>query len=296
MTNPCSPYREGFRAALQAVVAIFVCACGAAAAPTPEAAVRAFAQAILARDYAAAYELISPGDRAHKSREEYLQENEAFSGFALRLAQEFARLIRDDQYQVEYRGDRATVLAKWRLPDGNAPVVTRLAGGWDPDKLNALSPAEQAQVLGTLVDLARDGKIPALEAEDRFEVVREGGDWYIRMVWAQIDVRGAPRETTNPLDWNFSVTVRDLEGKAVEGAEVILTAHMPIHPWLHTLSPTVLKATASPGVYAGTLTFEMQGEWAVEVAVSGPATGIKTVRLKVPAGPDGSGGHIGKRP
>jgi len=262
-------------------LAVLTWASVASAAPTPTAAARQFAEAILARDYAAAYDLIAPSDRGYKSREDYLRENEPLTGFVLQLTRELARLIRDERYQVESDGDRARVVVKWSLPDANAPAVTRLVEDWDTDKLNALGPPEQARLVAALRDLAREGRIPFLEAEDRFEVVREGGEWCIRMTWARIELHGRPVGGRTPLEWGVDVTVRDQHGKPVEQAEVVLGAHMPLHPW-HHIPPIRLKPGA-PGVYTGGLTFEMPGEWVLQVAVFGPATGSRTVTLEVPA-------------
>jgi hypothetical protein len=253
----------------------------AQAAPSPMAAVRAFGKAVLARDYAAAYDLIAPGDRAYKSREEYLRENEPLSGFALQLTRELARLIRDDEYQVESQGNRARVIVRWRLPEGNAPAVTQLVGESDIDKLNALGPDEQARLVAGLRELAREGRIPFLETEERFEVIRERGEWYVRMRWADIDLRGRPAGGADPLEWTITVTLRDQYGSPVDRAEAILEARMPVHPW-HGVLSTRLEPS-SPGVYSGNLTFRMPGKWVLQVAVFGPATGGTTVTLEVPA-------------
>jgi cytochrome c oxidase assembly protein Cox11 len=56
---------------------------------------------------------------------------------------------------------------------------------WDERRLNALSRPEQEAIARELDQLHRAGKIPLLEGEETFELVREGRHWRVFLDWAR---------------------------------------------------------------------------------------------------------------
>lgn len=60
-------------------------------------------------------------------------------------------------------------------------------------------------------------------------------------------------------------------GAPLAGAQVTLGASMPSMPMAHTVQPAAATPTGRPGEYRGRLALEMNGVWAVQIDVAGPA-------------------------
>ena len=61
------------------------------------------------------------------------------------------------------------------------------------------------------------------------------------------------------------------EGQPLPGLQVSLGATMPSMPMAHSVKPVAAAPTGRPGEYRGTLALEMNGAWAVQVDLAGPA-------------------------
>lgn len=170
---------------------------------SPENVLKAYTQALYARDFEQAYPLLSEADRKLKSKEEYLRENPPFQGFALQAARKLASYIDYEDIHVQIQGTTATVKVRWRLPSGNAPEIRSLLQDWDEDRLSTLSKAEQEAILEKLEALRRSGKFPMLEGEDSFELLREAPGWRVFLNWGgaiKVIFRG---EAKMGLPWEF---------------------------------------------------------------------------------------------
>jgi cytochrome c oxidase assembly protein Cox11 len=55
---------------------------------------------------------------------------------------------------------------------------------WDENRLKALPRSEQKRILATLDRLARAEKLPMIEGEEEFILVREGSKWKVFLDWA----------------------------------------------------------------------------------------------------------------
>lgn len=157
---------------------------GPVAALAPEDVLKAYLGAIYARDYPSAYGWISQRDRQVKSKEEYLRENAAFSGAALEMARALASLIRFADLKTEIEQDRATITFRAVIPNANDGALQDLLFEFDENRLARLSRAERWAKTEQLGKIARTGRLPVLEGDEQWELVREEGYWRVLLNWA----------------------------------------------------------------------------------------------------------------
>lgn len=150
----------------------------------PEGVALEYVRALYASDLVRAYRLISSEDRRVKSEAAFIQERGAASGFALEVTRQLASFIGATPVEKTIRGEGARIRLKLRLPDANAPDIAALAHEWNERRLNALSRAEREQITRKLNQLHEAQKIPMLEGEETFTLVREGSGWRVFLNWA----------------------------------------------------------------------------------------------------------------
>src|SRR5581483_6350778 len=139
-----------FIAALLLTAPFFRAIAGAASDGGAARVVKEYLAASYARDFTRAYELISARDRKVIGRADFVRSRGAYSGFALRLAQDLAPLVEN----------------------------------WNTEKLNALAPARQREILERIAVLRRAGKLALVESQESFDLIREGEDWRLFFDWA----------------------------------------------------------------------------------------------------------------
>jgi hypothetical protein len=118
---------------------------------------------------------------ADQVEELYIQER-AFSGFTLTVAAKLAEFIEIRQVGTAENNVATKVKFNIKLPDANS--LSTLLLDWDPDKLNALPPQKQKEILATLDNLRRSGKLKFIEGEEELTLVRENGLWRVLFDWA----------------------------------------------------------------------------------------------------------------
>lgn len=155
---------------------------GCARAEAPEEVAAAYGAAVYARDFAAAYNLISEADQEFRAKEEYLRENAPFAGLELEMARKLASFIQFSEVRTDIQGHRATVTTYLRLPDGNSPVAEEL---FSRAAEGNLAQGERRDLLAQLQRHYESGRIPVIEAEETFTLVKEGGQWRILLNWAE---------------------------------------------------------------------------------------------------------------
>ena len=195
---------------LSAMLLLALCLLGmpapanAATGTTPEDTLKSYIRAIYARDYSAAYQLISAADRELKSEPQYVEEYGAFSGRALELASTLAALIRFEDLDTTIAGNRATVTFNIVVPDANAPTIRSILLDFDVQDLQGLSADESAQRAEQLRAMAGDGRLPVLVGEDeRWELIREEGRWRLFLNWAGAVEVHFEAVTRAGLRWEF---------------------------------------------------------------------------------------------
>jgi len=137
---------------------------------------------LYARDLGQAYRFISTVDQRIKKREDYMRERGAFTGFALEAARTLAELIEVRLASLQMDGPRSRVKVALKLPDANA--VAPLLLDWDEERLNALPATEQKKILLNIDRLAHDKKLPMIEGEQEFILVKENSQWKVFLNWA----------------------------------------------------------------------------------------------------------------
>jgi len=143
----------------------------------PEAVALEYARALYARDLPRAYRLLSAEDRQGKTEAAFVAEGDAPTGYALELTGHLASFIEVASAERKITGDRAEIRLKLRLPDANAPQVSGLVRDWDMGALNAMPEQETDRIRKDLTALHRSGRLPMLEGEETFELVKEASGW-----------------------------------------------------------------------------------------------------------------------
>jgi hypothetical protein len=140
-----------------------------------------YLRVLYARDFRQAYPFISAADQELKSRTDYVRERGAFHGLALDAARKLSQLIEIQPVKEDRDGARNRMTVALRLPDANA--VGDLLLGWDERRLDALPASEQKKLLAQVEQLVRERKVPMIEGEEQFVLVREGSQWKIFLDW-----------------------------------------------------------------------------------------------------------------
>jgi hypothetical protein len=137
---------------------------------------------LYARDFHQAYRFISTEDQQLKRQDVYVRERGPFSGFTQEAARKLAQLIDLRPVSDQWDGEFHRVRVAMRLPDAGA--IAPLLLDWDETRLNSLSMPERKKILASLDKLARDNKLPMIEGEQEFVMVKEGTRWKVFLNWA----------------------------------------------------------------------------------------------------------------
>jgi len=174
---------------LAVVLALFFAAAGSAHAAEsvanlqePAQVIEAYLRATYARDFVAAYRLISTADRKVRDVNRYVQQRGAFSGFTLEVARKLSESVEIKPEPQKATAERILVAVRYRVPDPKRIAPTLL--NWDPYRLNSLGAAERRQMLDALEKKQQDGSLAMNEGEERFELVKEVNEWRVFLNWA----------------------------------------------------------------------------------------------------------------
>jgi len=136
---------------------------------------------LYARDFRRAYRFIATEDQRVKPLHDYLRERPPFTGFTLDVARRLAALIEIRPLSEAPEQNVNRVKVNLKLPDANA--LSGLLLNWDESRLNALPAAEQKKILAAIDELNRQGKLPIIEGEEEFTLLREGSQWRVSLDW-----------------------------------------------------------------------------------------------------------------
>jgi hypothetical protein len=148
----------------------------------PAQALTQYLKLTYARDFRRAYRYISAEDQRLKKSHEYESERGPFTGFALDVARKLADSIEIHPLSSQLEGSRQRVSVAMKLPDANS--VAPLLLDWDEKKLNALSPGERKKIVIAINHLIGARKLPMIEGEEDFVLVKEGSKWKVFLDWA----------------------------------------------------------------------------------------------------------------
>ncbi len=249
---------------ITAAVALLVFA-GCAKSPAPEQIAIEYGRAMYRYDAATIYRVASAADRRAKNEESVRAQVGAPTGFALEIVRQLALFIEATPVATRLSGNRATVSLDLRLPDANAPEIRALARDWDETALDALSASERADMRRKLDELHQRRKLPVVEGQESFELVKEDRGWRLVLDWGgALPIRfGAAVADTIPLQVtlvptevrakpgeSFRVTVR---AKNLSGHEITSRVGHRIEPLAdaHSLAllqcPLFVPARWQPG-------------------------------------------------
>ncbi len=137
---------------------------------------------LYARDFRHAYRFIASEDQQLKPQKDYIREHDPFSGFALQAARKLAGLIELRPVSEQPDGKASRVRVAMKLPD--AKGISELLLDWDEKRLNALSVPAQNKIISTIDNLIRQRKLPMIEGEEEFVLVKEDALWKVKLNWA----------------------------------------------------------------------------------------------------------------
>ena len=183
-----------------------------------------YGRAIYRYDAAAIYRLAFAADRRVKGEETVRAQVGAPTGFALDIIRHLALFMEAKPVDTRLSGNRATISLKLTLPDANAPDIRMLARDWDETALDALADSERAQVLRKLDELHERRKLPVVEGQETFELVKEGGGWRLVLDWGgAIPVRFTASTAKTPA-LEITTTPAEIRAKPGESFRVTLRA------------------------------------------------------------------------
>ncbi len=201
------PTRVGWWAAAAIAVALWA---GPAGAITGEEdlerrhdLVSRYLKAVYAQDYAEAYQYISKRDRHAKSEAEYLRENPSLTGAAAELTRRLAERIEVGPLSAEVQGDSTTVRFPISLPDANSAELQELFAGFDPDLLNRFTPEKRQEIVASIDDMSRSGRLPVITGEESLDLLREDGRWTVFLNWGDAVKVFFHAEVREGLPWAF---------------------------------------------------------------------------------------------
>jgi hypothetical protein len=191
---------------------------------SPQYTLKQYLTAVYSRDYDAAYPWVSAADREVKSREQYLRENPSFYGPALRLVRSLAHRMEINDVRSADQGDKTTLRFNLKLPDANDPSLQKIFLAFDLDHINRLSAEETRAIELQLKTLVNNNKLPMLEGEEQWELVKEADGWRVFLNWA-----GATRvlfeaKVMEGLPWKFEPVQDEVSAKPGETLQAVYRA------------------------------------------------------------------------
>jgi Cytochrome c oxidase assembly protein CtaG/Cox11 len=144
--------------------------------------IQAYVRATYARDFLEAYRFISAEDRKVRDVNRYVQQRGAFSGFTLQVGRKLSESIQVTLVKKEESSNRARFETRYKVPD--PAKIAPLVGNWDRFRLNALPAAERNEILKTLEERKNNRAIEMSEGKEKFELVKENGEWRVFLNWA----------------------------------------------------------------------------------------------------------------
>ncbi len=188
------------------------------ASQAPDDVARSYFLADYTHDYTSAWQLISDGDKAHKSFEQYLAENATPVGNQSLL---FDQLINHVEFSpisiVSSRPEQTVVWARVRYPDLANPTLSSLIERVASPDMNIDDLNEQLQSLLSTDDL------PFAEDELPFNLVRDDDTWRVVLHWDGTVTVRLLASIHPDLPWTFYPTESEIQ---VLPGETIRTSYI----------------------------------------------------------------------
>ena len=167
---------------------------------------RSYFLADYAHDYRAAWALISQGDKAFKSLEQYLTEHTLPTGSKPQLFEHFASQVEFSPISISSSHPAQTVVwVRARYPDLADPILAPLIE-------RAASPDADIAVLNEQVQALSDtGELPFVEAELPFNLVNEDDTWRLVLHWDGAVTVRLLADVHPDLPWTFYPTEPEIQ-------------------------------------------------------------------------------------
>ena len=151
-------------------------------ANAPLEVIQSYLQATYARDYRAAYALLSKADQSVRDEKSYVEGQVQYTGFTARVAGTLASFMDLKLTEETSAGPRTRIKVEYSVP---APEdVSWLVWNWNAEKLNSLATAEQTLLLDAVAARERTGNLTRIRGHETFELIREENAWKIFQDWA----------------------------------------------------------------------------------------------------------------
>jgi hypothetical protein len=149
----------------------------------PEAFIRAYLQALYARDFSVVYHYVSSQDQRARSLDDYLRAQGPLSGFALQVARSLAAITQIEILASEEAATGRRITVRYTVPDPEkiAPLVHQ----WNGYQLNSLSGAQRQQLMQSIDALQRQNAIPMTTGEETITLIKEGDQWRVFLDWGR---------------------------------------------------------------------------------------------------------------
>ncbi|MPZ78006.1 MAG: hypothetical protein GEU77_15970 [Deltaproteobacteria bacterium] len=144
--------------------------------------VKTYIKSAYARDFKKAYRFISLRDRQLKTEAVYVRENGPFNGFSLDVTRKLSEFIEMRPLETVTEDGETRIKVDVQYPDANS--LSSIVLDWDEERLNALPPSDQRNILATLDKMQRAGQIRTIEGEEEFKLIKEGRSWQVYFDWA----------------------------------------------------------------------------------------------------------------
>jgi hypothetical protein len=148
----------------------------------PLATVDRYLRATYARDFGQVYDYLSSADQQTRSRQNFVNDEGAYSNFTLEVARQLAGFMKIWLIDRQESAGRLVIKVGYQVP---APSeLNNLLLNWDQDRLNSLSKDEQEDLLAELDARHTNGKLLNIEGQETVELIREGDAWKVFLDWA----------------------------------------------------------------------------------------------------------------
>lgn len=140
-----------------------------------------YLKAVQARDFEAAYHFISSADQKVQNQARYVRSQTNWHGFALSLAKRLTDGMEVWPIEQTLAARSAHFEIGYRLPTGEE--LSSKLQGWNIEKLNRLSPAEQDALLDAVEALKNNPQKILLAGRESVDLVLEKDGWKIHFDW-----------------------------------------------------------------------------------------------------------------
>ena len=220
--------------AVLAVVAYFRIQKTSVEADRPRATLDAYLRATYARNFAVAYDYLSSADRQVRTRQNYIDSQGGYSGFTLEVARQLAGFMEIWSIDRKMSGGRLIMKVGYRVP---APAeLNGLLLQWDEERLNALSTAQQKEIVAELTARKESAKLLNIAGEETIELIEEAEGWKIHLDWAA----GTRVLLASQLSDSYRLDVRFATTEVIARSNELFLVNVRIkNPSTHTVTFTV---------------------------------------------------------